>query len=107
MIQQLTFSFDPFAGAVVGGDQQVTDDGAWLNAPGGLVRADGTPKPAYRALRGLIKDQWWLGPTKVRTDADGRLGVEGFVGDYRVTAGDRSGTLTVGSGGGVVDVVVA
>ena len=47
----------------------LTDDGAWLGAPAGLVRADGTPKPAYDALRGLVKGEWWLPPTTV---GDGR-----------------------------------
>ncbi len=87
----------------------LTDDGAWLGAPGGLVRADGTPKPAYGVLRGLIKDRWWLAPTTVRTDGDGRLGIEGFLGEYRVTAGDRSGHITIGSAGDaatVAEVVV-
>ena len=49
----------------------ITDDGAWLGAPAGLVRADGTPKPAYDALRRLVKDEWWLAPTTLRTSVDG------------------------------------
>ena len=64
----------------------LTDDGMWLGAPGGLVRADGTEKPSYDALRGLIKGKWWLPPTPMRTDADGRVRVSGFFGDYAVTA---------------------
>ena len=55
----------------------ITDRGAWLGAPAGLVRTDGTPKPAYDALRRLVKDEWWLSPTTMRTDADGRVRVEG------------------------------
>ena len=43
-------------------------DGGWLGAPGGFVRTDGTPKPAYEAARSLIKGEWWLPPTTVRTD---------------------------------------
>ena len=84
----------------------LTDDGAWLGAPGGLVRADGTPKPAYTALRGLIKDDWWLGPTSVRTDDEGRIGVEGFFGDYRVAVGDQSGAVVLDTADGVAEVTV-
>ncbi|HWJ86293.1 MAG TPA: endo-1,4-beta-xylanase, partial [Cellulomonas sp.] len=63
----------------------LTDEGAWLGAPAGLVRADGTPKPAYEVLRGLVREEWWLPPTTPRTDAAGRVVVRGFAGDYRVT----------------------
>ncbi|MGR0220722.1 endo-1,4-beta-xylanase [Agromyces sp. ZXT2-6] len=62
----------------------ITDRGAWLNAPIGLLRADGSPKPSYRALRDLVKGEWWLPPTTVRTDAGGRVAVRGFAGDYAV-----------------------
>jgi endo-1,4-beta-xylanase len=65
----------------------LTDDGAWLGAPVGLIRADGTCKASYTALEGLIKGEWWLPPTRLRTDAEGRIPVRGFFGDYRVSAG--------------------
>ena len=48
-------------------------DGGWLNAPTGLVRADGSPKPAYDRLHGLVKGEWWLPPTTMRTDELGRI----------------------------------
>lgn len=76
-----------------------SDRGAWLGAPGGLLRADDTPKPSYDALRDLIKGEWWLSPTTVTTDADGRLAVEGFSGTYRVSAGGRTAELVLDGSG--------
>jgi len=61
-------------------------DGGWLNAPTGLVRLDGTPKPAYDALLGLVKGEWWLAPTPMRTDAEGRLRFNGFLGKYEISS---------------------
>ncbi|TBN55460.1 1,4-beta-xylanase [Glaciihabitans arcticus] len=66
-----------------------TDAGAWLGAPVGLVRADGTPKPSYEAMRSLLKDEWWLGPTTLRTDRLGRVAVEAFAGDFEVRVRGR------------------
>jgi hypothetical protein len=73
----------------------ITDAGAWLGAPIGLVRADGTPKPSYDALRRLVKEEWWLGPTVLRTDDRGRVQVRGFRGDYRVDVRGTSAPFTV------------
>ncbi|TFC58316.1 1,4-beta-xylanase [Cryobacterium sp. TMT2-15-1] len=67
----------------------ITDAGAWLGAPIGLVRADGTPKPSYDALRGLVKGEWWLAPTTALTDARGRVSVEGFAGEYQLGTSAR------------------
>jgi endo-1,4-beta-xylanase len=67
----------------------VTDRGAWLNAPIGLLRADGTPKPSFDALRDLVKGEWWVPPTTVRTDAAGQVSVRGFAGDYAVRRAGR------------------
>jgi endo-1,4-beta-xylanase len=60
----------------------ITDEGAWLGAPVGLLRADGTRKPSYAALAGLIKGEWWLAPTEMRTSPAGTVTVRGFFGDY-------------------------
>jgi GH35 family endo-1,4-beta-xylanase len=77
----------------------LTDDGAWLGAPIGLVRADGSVKPSYTALKELIKGEWWLRPTDTMTDESGRVQVSGFFGDYEVeAAGARAGfTIEPGS----------
>jgi len=66
----------------------LTDNGSWLGAPSGLVRLDGTPKPAFHALRDLVKGEWWLPATTITTDDEGRIEVEGFAGQYRVRVGD-------------------
>jgi GH35 family endo-1,4-beta-xylanase len=72
----------------------ITDADAWLGAPIGLVRADGSPKPSYEALLGLIKGDWWLKPTRLRTDRDGRVRVTGFLGDYDVEVPLEQATAT-------------
>lgn len=65
----------------------ISDAASWLKAPVGLVRADGTTKPSYDALRDLVKDEWWTPAHRVRTDDAGRLRLEGWWGGYRVTSG--------------------
>lgn len=71
-------------------------DGAWLNAPSGYLRHDLSPKPAYEALLGLVKGKWWLAPTTMRTDDEGKLTFRGFYGYYEVSAGERRSGFTVG-----------
>jgi endo-1,4-beta-xylanase len=85
----------------------LTDDGAWLGAPSGLVRADGSRKPAYDALERLVKGAWWLPPTRTRTDAGGRVTVRGFLGDYRVSADGGEAAFVVRPGAGASSVRIA
>ena len=75
-----------------------SDAGAWLGAPSGLVRADGSPKRGYDVLDRLIRDEWWTPPTRVRTDDAGRVRVEGVAGGYAVTLGDAASAFEVGRG---------
>jgi len=77
-------------------------DGGWLNAPTGLIRADGSTKPSFDALRGLIKGEWWLPPTHLRTDSAGRVRFSGWLGEYAVTAPDVGvGRVSIGRPGRV------
>jgi GH35 family endo-1,4-beta-xylanase len=84
----------------------ITDAGAWLGAPAGLVRADGTPKPGYDALHRHIRGEWWLPPTPVRTDAQGRLRVRGFAGDYRLADGGAGAGFALVPGTTALDVTL-
>lgn len=81
----------------------LSDDGMWLGAPGGFVRKDGSCKPSYDALRGLVKGEWWLAPTTMRTDAAGRLTVQGWLGDYAVSARDTRASFALAAGVPAVD----
>ncbi len=60
-----------------------SDQGAWQQAPAGLIRSDMTPKPVYDRLQDLIKGQWWTQSTG-ETEADGQVKIEGFLGDYEI-----------------------
>ncbi len=66
-------------------------DGCWQNAPSGFLRRDFTPKPAYHELLKLVKGKWWT-KTVGRTDAQGRVRLRGFLGDYlaRFTVAGRA-----------------
>ncbi|WP_214103047.1 endo-1,4-beta-xylanase [Acrocarpospora catenulata] len=77
----------------------MADEGAWLGAPGGLVRLDGSPKPSYQALKDLIKGEWWLPPTTLRTGQDGTARFTGFPGTYEISAAGRTATVAVDTPG--------
>lgn len=46
------------------------EDHQWLGAPSGLIRADGTPKPALLALRERLRTDWHT-DVNLMTDGDG------------------------------------
>lgn len=52
-------------------------DGAWLNAPSGLLRADNSPKPSYRELQRLIHEAW-TSQGELHTDENGVAVLAGF-----------------------------
>jgi endo-1,4-beta-xylanase len=84
----------------------ITDHGAWLGAPSGLIRRDGTRKPAYDALRELIRGKWWLPETPMATDADGVLTIRGFAGRYRISTPTGSAEVELVAGSGSVTAEV-
>jgi GH35 family endo-1,4-beta-xylanase len=70
-------------------------DGGWLNAPAGLLRKDGSGKPAYEELLKLVKGEWWIGPTRLMTDKDGKLKFDGFLGDYELTYDGKQASFSL------------
>ena len=76
----------------------LTDEGAWLGAPSGLIRADGTAKPSYTALRDLVRSEWWHAPRALRPGTDGTVRVRGFAGDYRVTTAAGAANFQIPGG---------
>lgn len=83
------------------------DAGAWLGAPGGFLRRDGSQKPAYEALRSRIRGDWWLEPTALRTDEQGRIAVRAFAGDFTLTTGGASADVTLPAGPSTATVRLA
>ena len=82
-------------------------DGGWLNAPSCLIRKDLTNKPAYDALMDLIKNQWWLLPTKMVTDNEGKIRLNGYLGDYSISWMDKETSFSVDAKGvSSVDVTI-
>ncbi len=53
-------------------------------SPPGLLRADMSPKPAYLALKKLIKETWWT-KTNATVNQAGEASMRGFYGEYNVS----------------------
>ena len=85
----------------------LTDDGSWLGAPSGFVRADGTPKPAYGAMHALVRGAWWLEETETVTDESGAFELDAFRGEYAVSAAGSSGAVTLSAAEPAVTAVLA
>ena len=64
-------------------------DDAWLHAPAGLLRVDNSEKPAYHALRSLIRGAWETHEQLV-TDGEGYVTFTGFKGGYALTVDGRT-----------------
>jgi len=70
-------------------------DGGWLNAPAGLIRKDGSSKPAYEELLKLVKGEWWMPPSGFTTDGNGKVRFSGFLGDYELTYDGRKTSFSI------------
>ncbi|MDR2973545.1 MAG: endo-1,4-beta-xylanase [Propionibacteriaceae bacterium] len=83
----------------------LTDRTAWLHAPIGLIRDDGSHKPSYDALKSLIKGDWWLPASEGATDESGRFGLTGWLGTYDVTVNGATQRVHLASPGDVTITV--
>jgi len=72
-----------------------SSDGGWLNAPAGLLRKDGSTKPAYEELMKLIKGEWWIPSTKLTADENGKIRFDGYLGEYKLSYNGKQKSLTV------------
>lgn len=64
-------------------------DGAWLGAPSGFLRKDGSTKPVYDTLYNLVKKEWSTDET-LTTDENGFIKIDAFKGDYVIEAAGKS-----------------
>ncbi|ASK65937.1 1,4-beta-xylanase [Brachybacterium avium] len=78
------------------------DATAWLGAPAGLIRRDGSPKPGYDALKQLITEDWWIDREEHRSDGAGTVQLHGFAGEYRVEVDGTVHEVSIPRGGGTV-----
>ena len=69
-------------------------DDAWLHAPAGFLRTDNSEKPAYKALRAKIENEWRT-ELMSRTNADGHVKLEGFKGAYQVECRGKTTAFTL------------
>lgn len=65
-----------------------SDDGAWLGAPAGFIRKDNSLKPSYDVVKKLIKSDWST-DVSCKTDDNGYITFEGFLGDYDLVCGNQ------------------
>jgi endo-1,4-beta-xylanase len=72
----------------------LSDKGQWLGAPGGLLRRNGTAKPAYNKLMDLIHKEWWTHIQPGVTGQNGNFRAEPlFFGDYDIAVTDKNGLV--------------
>ena len=69
-------------------------DGDWDRNPGGLLRSDLSPKPAYERLRRLIQEKWRTQAIG-KTDHTGSVTFRGFTGHYQIMVQTPKGPTIV------------
>lgn len=83
----------------------LSDKGAWLGAPAGLLREDMTPKPAFDYLMKLIHDEWKTKHT-LTTDKNGAVSFDGFYGTYTIKTDSTAGICTLYTDGVTKNIIL-
>ena len=83
---------DPNIKAITGWDFA---DGAWLNAPSGLITKDNRCKPVYNKLLSLVKGEWWTKDEVIHTNSDGIVNIKGTKGTYGIDGAE--GVIKIGN----------
>jgi GH35 family endo-1,4-beta-xylanase len=78
-------------------------DNAWLHAPAGFLRTDNSEKPAYKALRSKIENEWRTVKT-TRTDANGVVNMEGFKGAYEISCMGKNALFELDGKNGIFEL---
>ena len=73
-------------------------DGAWLGAPSGFLRKDGSTKPAYDVLYNLVHKEWSTDET-LTTDENGYVRIDAIKGDYLIEGKGKSAKATFNKDG--------
>lgn len=69
----------------------LSDRYIWSERPdGGLIDEQYNPKPAYKKIRLLIKEEW-ITKISAQTAEDGSIDFRGFYGDYKITLKTKEG----------------
>lgn len=63
----------------------LSDKGSWRDFPAGVFDEKGKPKLIYKMLKNLINNEWHT-HVKGRTRKDGEVPLNGFLGEYLITA---------------------
>ena len=81
------------------------EDGQWLRAPSGLIRPDGSPKPALTALEEKLRTDWHTSEN-LQTDENGFTLLYGFRGEYEISSGGATAHYTLKKNAGARTVVL-
>lgn len=70
----------------------LSDHQIWLSG-GGLVDENYSPKPVFRRLKHLVREEWMTRNVSAQTDNNGAVEFRGFYGKYEITLKTQEGKL--------------